>query len=320
MDRAAEQLWIFLVALALAATIAALTPIGARGDDLSDIPGAFVDIGIGAAPMAMGGAVAATAGGAGAIFWNPACLGNGERSREFTVAYCEQLGLVPYTAAAGVTRLAGGYSIGIGLLYSGDDVLSETTALVGASRAVRELPWCPEGTLEVGAAARTRWASFGNNDSVEGQVTGSALGFGLDVGARMPLTPIATLGVVSRDVINVLNWDTSSGGSYSEGAVPALIVGIALEPRDDLLFEIDLDKALYGDGRDIVSLGTEIRLFGMAALRGGYRKDTTFSNIEEYTLGAGAEITTGNTLINVDLGYLFGDIKNTMRFTLGVGI
>ena len=136
----------------------------------------------------------------------------------------------------------------------------------------------------------------------------------------MPLTPIATLGVVSRDVISMVNWDTSSGGGCSEGAVPALIVGIALEPRNGLVFEIGLDESLYSDGRDTVSLGTEIRLFGIAALRGGYREDMTFSELEEYSPGAGAEIATGNALIDVDPGYLFGDTKNTLRPTLDVVI
>jgi len=320
LSRATERAWIVLIAVALAAVVVALTPAPASGDELSDIPGAFVDVGIGARPMAMAGAVAAAARGAGTIFWNPACLGNGDRPTEFAITYCDQLGLVPYTAAAGVKRLNSGYSIGLGLIYSGDEVLSETTALLGASRAVGTLPWCEERVIEVGAAVRTRWASFGSNDSTEGQVTGSALGFGLDVGTTVPLTPAATLGIVTRDIVNALNWDTSSGGTYSEGVVPAVVTGVAFEPRDDLLLEVDIDKALYQDGRDLVSLGAEIKLFGVAALRGGYRKDLTYSDLEEYAVGGGAEVATGSTVIGVDLAYLFGDLENTMRFTLGVGL
>ena len=130
------------VALSVLAAIS-LSAETARGGELSDIPGAFADVGIGASAMGMGGAVAASIEGASSLFWNPAGLGQAGSSRELMVAYGDQMGIVPYSAGAGLRQL-GDYTLGVGLLYSGDDVLSETSVLIGAAREFKVLPWAPE--------------------------------------------------------------------------------------------------------------------------------------------------------------------------------
>jgi hypothetical protein len=316
-DTAALMQGLFL-ALAVAAVLAFWAPV-AWGQDLSSIPAAFVDVGIGAGEMGMGGAVTASSGGASAIFWNPAGLARQDRKTEFFLAYCDQMGLIPYSAGSALYTL-GDYALGLGVLYSGDDVLSETSILLGASGAFEVLPWDKDRSADVGLSLRTRWSSYGNNESTGEQVTGSALGLGLDVGARIPLGSAVTIGLAGRDVVNVLNWDSSSAGSYGENVPATLSAGIAITPHDGLLIEIDLDETFGGDADDVLRAGAEISLFDVACLRGGYITRLPAGDPDEYSVGAGATFPAGSATMTLDAAYLFGHLENTLRFSLGVAL
>jgi len=306
------------VALSVLAAMS-LSAETARGGELSDIPGAFVDVGIGAGAMGMGGAVVASVDGASSLFWNAAGLGQAESSGELMVAYGDQMELIPYSAGAGL-RQWGDYTLGVGLLYSGDEVLSETSVLIGAAREFKVLPWAPDRAAGFGATLRTRWASYGNNESTGEQVTGSAMGLGLDVGTLIPLTDSATLGVAGRDVISMLNWDSSAAGSYGESVPAALVIGVAMRPHDRVLLEVDLDKALHRDANGIVRAGAELTLFGVACLRGGYVTTLSEDESDEFSIGAGATFPAGATVMTLDAAYLFGRLADTLRFSLGVAL
>ncbi|MFH1501526.1 MAG: hypothetical protein ABIG03_00630 [Candidatus Eisenbacteria bacterium] len=304
-------------AVALALSVAVLCgPVQAFAQDLSHIPAAFVDVGTGAREMAMGGAAIVSSSGAPAVFWNPAGLAATEAATELYVTYGDQMGLVPYSAASGVKRVGKRYSVGVGVIYSGDEVLSEMTGLLCAAGNFQGVPWMPEGTVLAGAAVRARWASFGNNPGSDARVTGSALGAAVDAGVIVPLSASARFGVAGRDLVGILNWDSSSSGSYEEGVPPALVFGVAVELAESALVEVDLDKALRLDGRDLVSVGGEVEMFGVAALRAGYRVALAPHEYEEFSLGGGASVTTSRSEITLDVAYVFGKLADTLR--LGV--
>lgn len=304
-----------IAALAAAALLA--PPAGA--ERVSDIPGAFADVGIGAGEMGMGGAVVAGVEGASAVFWNPAGLARSERSREFAVTYCDQMGLVPYSAASGLFQLGDRYALGAGVVYSGDDALSETTVLVSLARRLPDAPWEKERPVTAGATVRTRWASFGNNESTHAQVTGSAFGLAVDVGAIVPVPGGLSLGVSARDVAGVLSWDSSARGTYDEGVPATLTLAVGSTPWHDLSVEVDLEKALHLDRRDMVLAGAELRLFRVAAIRGGYRRALPPGDLEEFSVGAGATVTAGTTAISVDVTYLLGHVDDTLRLGVAFG-
>jgi hypothetical protein len=303
--------------LACAAAVALCAAEPARGEELSDIPGSFADVGIGTAEMGMGGAAVAGATGASAIFWNPAGLAFTERGREFSLGYCDQMGLVPYSAASGVFRLTDDIAVGGGIIYSGDDVLSEATALVAAAGTITGIPLAGGRSIAVGATVRVRRASFGGDGSVDQEVTGSALGFGLDLGVAVPIAASTKAGFCVRDVVGALNWETSARGSYEEGVPANLTVGVAHEVLPSVSLEIDLEKALRLDRHDVILVGAELRLFEVAAVRGGFRRALEPGDLEEFSIGAGATVAAGTTSITVDAAYLIGHVENTLR--IGVG-
>jgi hypothetical protein len=308
-----------LASAALLATIL-LVPVAVGAEGLSDIPAAFVDVGTGARQMGMGGAAVATSRGASSIFWNPAGLTGAERNKGVSLSYADVMGIVPYSAASGIMELGDTYTVGAGILRSGDDVLTETTLLAGAARGW-ELPAYLGGRwVDVGVTLKTRWASFGNNQSEDGQVSGSARGFGLDGGAIVQITEGATFGIAVRDVVNSLTWDSAEEGSSSEDVPSALVMGLAVRPTDNVLLAVDIDKALHLDSRDMVMAGAEVDLFGVASVRGGYRKALPPGELEEWAVGAGARVPAGNVEIALDLAYLLGHLDNTLRFSVGLGL
>ncbi len=304
-----------LVCAVLAAlTLAHASPSDAQ--DLSHIPAAFVDVGVGPREMGMGGAAVAVAHGPSAVFWNPACLATQTSSGTAMVTYGDQMGLVPYSAAAGAWRLGDRWVAGVGLIYSGDDALSETTVLLSGAADLGTPSWTDSGRLLAGATIRVRRASYGDNESEGQQVTGDASGAALDAGAVVPLGTSSRAAVSLRDVAGVLEWNSSSSGSYEEGVPPAVVFGVAQEVGGMAVIEVDLDKSLWSDGRDVVSAGCEVRLFGMAALRAGYRRGLAPDELEEASIGGGATVTSDRYVATLDLAYVFGRLENTLRMGL----
>jgi hypothetical protein len=290
----------------------------ARAQEISDIPAAFVEIGIGARPMGMGGAVTARSMGAESIFWNPAGLTGAGTPKEFAVTYGNQMGLIPYSALSGAIHVGSDYTLGVGLIHSGDEVLTETTLLVGISRAIVTTPWLSSTRIVAGASARTRWASFGNNESTEEQVSGSAFGVSFDAGFLVPLTESVTAAARARDLVGSLTWNSSACGSYEENVPTALTLGFMVAPREAVSLELDLDKSLRQDNPDRLMVGAEVEILEVASLRGGYLRALPPGELEEYTLGAGTDIPVGSTTFSVDFAYIFGHLENTMRFSLRV--
>ncbi len=306
--------------IAAASLVVCLCATDARAQELSDIPAAFVETGIGARPIGMAGAVTARPMGAESIFWNPAGLSGVEAHTELAATYGDQMGLIPYSALCGAVRMNGGYTLGVGLIHSGDEVLTETTALVGVSHAILTTPWLPSTHISAGASARTRWASFGNNAGTEGQVTGNAFGISFDVGILVPVTGSTAVAVRARDLVGSLKWNSSAGGAYEENVPVAVVFGFMVSPREAVSLELDLDKSLRQDNPDRLMVGAEVGILDVASLRGGYVRDLPPGELEEYTLGAGADIPVGGTTFSVDFAYVFGYLENTMRFSLRIAL
>ena len=126
--------------------------------------------------------------------------------------------------------------------------------------------------------------------------------------------------MAGRDIVSMLNWDSSAAGAYGENVPAALAIGVAMRPHDHVLLEIDLDKALHQDTNGVVRAGAELTLFGVACLRGGYVTTLSEDESDEFSIGAGATFPAGTTAMTLDVAYLFGRLADTLRFSLGVAL
>lgn len=172
----------------LLVTLAVLASGNAQSQELSMIPGSFVDIGFGTRPVGMGFAFVGLADDENSPYWNPAGLTQlNEIKAGFSQA--DQLGLITYNYASATMPLPGNqHAVGISVISSGDEAMEELS--VHAAYGIRF------NIVSLGVALKYRNASFGNNtlnrdDYVVFDDEEIDIGFGQQVlGMRMELALI----------------------------------------------------------------------------------------------------------------------------------
>jgi len=295
----------------------ALLPLAVSAQDLANIPGMFIDIGFGARPMGMGGAFTALANDANAVLLNPAGLGS-LQAQYASFFYCKQFALIPYTLtvyAKGFTDKNWAHSEA--LIVSGDDALRETTLLFGAGYKLASI--IPG--LQLGATLKYKNATFGNNkEGGAGQVRGSAVGFGMDLGAIYPVQEKVAIGLVLKDVFDFISWNSTASGIYTEGSPMRMIGGVAFTPRNDFIITLDLDKSLHRDTQDRLHIGSEKRFFNLFSLRAGAFQSMLAAAAMNYNAGFGCQYTAFNNMtFYLDLAYVMQEIENSVRVSCTVG-
>lgn len=309
-----------LLPLLILAAFAWIAP--AQGQDLSGIPGAYVDVGLGVRPLGMGGAYVAVAQDEAATRWNPAALATQQR-RSAGFTWTKQMNLIPYNYLSGTFPL---YRKGVGYYVeaSGDDALRENTIAVGYGSTAEQLPFLRGGNrLSVGLTTKLRWASFGNNPNGGlGQVTGDAIGFGVDFGMlyTVPFVRGLTAGVMLRDAVNSITWDSSTSGQYQEGVPTTLTAGVAYQDGRRVLVTFDIMPALYRDVYTRFAVGGEYRLLKVISLRAGVSQDIGSTEPRrDVTAGLGVHVPIfGSAMLEAGAAYLFDELVNTPRVGLAI--
>ena len=290
-------------------------------DDLSNIQGAFLDVGFGARPMAMGGAYVAITQKANSILWNPAGLSNATGKHNISFDNVNLLNLYNYSFFGYGCKLKGDHAFGTGMIYSGDEAMSETTVyLSGAFNCKKYIRPKFLKKFSLGVNLKYFGSSFGNNSDgsfIDGdgehQVSGSAHGFGIDLGLQTEISifkkrSIDQIGILWRNPINSISWESenevgSAMGSYSEELPPALIIGYGMI-KERFIFSIDYEKALFQDVKDMIRAGTEFRFFGRTlALRTGYSQEIYTGENRRYSFGLGFQVKWKKALLFFDIAY-----------------
>ncbi|MBU2508638.1 MAG: hypothetical protein KJ799_18230 [Bacteroidetes bacterium] len=305
-----------------------------HAQDLSGIPGAFVDIGFGAKPVAMGGAFVGLANDVNSIIWNPAGLSYIQK-KQVSFTYTNQLGLIDYQYLAAALPISkkDQSSLGFAVIASGDEAMREWTF---QSSYGREL----YGFL-VGASIKLRYATFGNNklsqndfalfepdeisDGLANQVKGDAIGFGFDVGALYKFTEKITVGILLKDIYAPLFWNSENEsainkpkGSYDELIPFEAVFGSALNPIEQLTITADYSPAVYEDGINKFRGGVEGNLFNVLYLRGGFQQYLNDLDDEKYALGVGLKIGDNDLRFFFDYTYLLEELANTQRISISL--
>ncbi|MCK9211264.1 MAG: conjugal transfer protein TraF [Ignavibacteriaceae bacterium] len=303
--------------------------------ELSNFAGAFVDIGFGARPAALGNAYVGLANDVNCIVWNPAGISS-IKTMQTAFTYTKLLGLVDYNYLAFSLPLKDDQGAGAALIVSGDAALREYTLNLGYSRKFLL------DSLYIGFGLKFRYASFGNNslsagdyilfesdeisDGILNQVKGSAFGFGFDFGVLYHLNDKIKIGLMFRDIYSPLFWnskvdnpDKKAKGKYSELIPFEPTIGTSFKVSDQITFTTDYTSVVRKDVSDKLRAGIEASLFQILSVRGGVQYFLNNEKDEKYSLGLGLNFGAGNERkIHLDYTFMMEEFANSQRISIGL--
>ncbi|RMF59608.1 MAG: hypothetical protein D6748_06025 [Calditrichaeota bacterium] len=304
----------------------------------------FLEIGVGARALAMGGAFTALANDPTAIYWNVAGIAKLNRTG-LIFNHTEWIADINFDYIAGIVPMGRYGTVGVSITSLSMNEMDVTTVFE------------PEGTgqtfkandfaVSVAYALRlTEKFAIGFNPKFIYQSIWqmSAIGFGIDIGVHyetpfknvllgFSMTNFGTKMQMSGDNARVLyDFDPHSTGNNDR--VTALLEtsrwSLPLNFKIGLLYKlidgerqtafITLDAQHPNNDYESVNVGVEYVLNKMFAFRGGYKSMFLADSEESFTLGAGLNYPIlGNILLHVDFAYAdFGRLENIQKFSLGI--
>ncbi len=300
-----------VLALALAASPAAALNLATGGAGTSGAD--FLTIGIGARPLAMGGAFAAVDAGAdaNAVNWNPAALGFIKKA-DVTASYNslfidENQGYTGYAAPLGKDG---------GVWAAGFNYLSVSN--IERRAGDTETPDSTFGNQNY-AASFSYARSLGGRLALAGSLkyvrtaldTLKENAMAVDAGV-LALTPIdnLTLGAAIRNLGTNVGPD-SMPLAFKGGAAYKLL-------GRRLLLDSDVDW-LATERRGYWSVGSEYWITPNLAARAGYQLGHGSDQLSDRLLGLGAGLGVKFNRFTLDYAFIpYGDLGNTHRATLGL--
>jgi hypothetical protein len=306
----------------------------ATGQELSSIPGAFADVGIGARAAALGYTGVASERGASAMAWNPASLAS-DQGMELTFSYVDQVELVEFGHVAWVMPFRSGRSAwGLSAHVSGDDMLREMTARIAYSHRIRFL-W-------LGVGLGYRLADFGDNTlssddyvvfdpdevsvGLSRQVNGTASGFLVDLGMRVAFTHRLDMAVAARNVAAPMEWTTYSEAragahSYFESIPLEISTGVAYRLSDRLGGYLEWTPNISGDAIPRFGLGVSFEPMDEVTFRVGRLMTQDRRRDEWKTFGFGIRTPKGlGWSIEADYAFIVSHLARTQQISLRFGL
>jgi long-subunit fatty acid transport protein len=304
----------------------------------------FLEIGVGARAIGMGGAFVATANDASAIYWNPAGLGNLHRP-EILFVHTRWIANISFDFAGAVLPLGR-----IGTLGASVTMLSMNDMLV---RTVDK----PEGTGEYfGVNSMALMVSYGfsitdrfvigfNTKYIHEKIwKESAQAFALDIGTvfrtglnNMRIGAVLTnfgtdMRMEGEDLLVFHDPDPYQMGNNDQifaelktekWPLPLNFqAGLAMEVLKSELHRITVEAdAMHPiDNKESVHMGMEYALREQFLVRGGYRNLFLSNSEEGFTAGAGFNIRfLNNFQVLIDYAYAdFGRLQNAQRFSVSL--
>ncbi|MCK9329970.1 MAG: PorV/PorQ family protein [Candidatus Cloacimonetes bacterium] len=310
-----------------------------NADNLSNIESAFIDIGLGARGIGMGGAYSAISKDANSMIWNPSGMVLNQDRYCINFDYADLYGLYRYSFFGLSGFINEGIASGVGMLYSGDDSMNETSiylsgAILG-SYANNYVKFMPK-KLTLGMNIRILLSSYGNNsdgawydeNNLNHQVQGNAKGYAVDLGLNYLISEKDRIAMVMKNTLGSISWDSKNDigtaeGKYSEGLPTNLTFGYA-RTENKFIVAVDINKALHSDTEDYLLLGIEYNLFKeLMDLRAGYSQEMNTGLNRKYSFGTGFHINLGKNIFDIDMSYQIHtewEKHNTLRLSCGIGI
>jgi hypothetical protein len=269
----------------------------------------FLNVGVGARGLGMGGAYTALADDADSIYWNPAGLAQVEK-HEFQASESElgqntREGFFSYAGAASIGTFAAGVTYLNEGSIDGRDAQGHATANFSAA----------DVAVAGGYARKTALADLGASVKFIQSHIGSAQAttFGVDLGARKQLGQVV-LGAALRNAGPGMKFDSETNDlplRLALGAAYKFVGGHALTA--------ELTNAPRVGGTE-VAFGGEFQALKAVFLRAGYTTQTAidggsgFDAMRGLTIGVG--LRSGGWTIDY-AAVPMGGLGSTHRFTLG---
>ncbi len=305
-----------------------LSELSSNGKNVGTTAAAFLEIGAGARPQAMGGAYTSISDDATSMYWNPAGIGS-IKGFEVLVSHTNWIFETNYDYIGIVSSVSEMISIGANITSFG--VGDQIVRTVGFEEGTGEVYSAQDFAIGLSFAMNlTDRFSFGINTKYINQRIwhSSATGFAIDVGALYKTQldglqmgfSISNFGtdmqMAGRDLINAIDSDIINEGvdkvpvNYETGSfgLPMLFrFGLSYiieipSIKSDLLIATDLLKPNNDD--ESVNIGLEYKVYNMFALRAGYKSLFIDENTGGLSLGGGIIIATSTINILVDYAYV----------------
>ena len=309
--------------------------------------GEFLNLGVGARPLGMGGSFVAISDDATAAYWNPAGLGGLDRT-EISFMHAGIFGLDSYDFLNCVQPLGGTGTFGLSWIRLGIDDIPITALQKSGNMSASNRPYITqymqdsENAFILSYGKRFRlhipigeYRSKGTDIQIGGNVKflynsvsgmkRNAIGFGGDIGLIWRTSFVSengqagtgdlSLGVVVQDFSKTrIFWNTTSSPSHTDIIPQNLKIGAAYSRQlpgigSEIILAIDADTR-YGME---MHYGMEYVLANILSLRLGAQE-------QNFTAGAGLNVgfVRGESALSflVDYAFLSHELGNTHRVSL----
>ena len=269
----------------------------------------FLNLGVGARYLAMGGAGTALSEDPNSLYWNPAGLAGAQR--EFTVSDMElqQTTRLDFAAFAQPTTKCGTFALGGGYLSQGTiegrDLNGHPTGGFSAADADVILAHGYKTDLvDIGSAVKFIQSHIGS---------AQATTFAVDLGARKKLGPV----VIAAALRNL--GPGMKFASETDDLPMRLALGAAYKSERGHAMTIEVTNAPRAGGTD-VGFGGEFQAVRNVFLRGGYTTQTAITGGSGFDAARGLTLGVGFRANAWTIDYAavpMGELGSTHRFTLG---
>jgi opacity protein-like surface antigen len=304
----------------------------------------FLEIGVGARPLAMGGAFTALANDPSALYWNVAGIAKLNRTGIF-FNHSEWVADINFDYLAGVVPVGRFGTLGISITALTMDEMDVTT--VDAPEGTGQTFKAGDFAVSIGYALKLtdRFAIGFNPKFIYQSIWEmSATGFGIDVGVHydtpfknvslgFSMSNFGTKMAMAGDNARVLH-DIDPQSSGNNDRVTALLetskwalplnfkIGLVYKAFDSEKHRayLAVDAQHPNNDYESVNAGVEYVFNKMFALRGGYKSLFLKDSEESFTLGGGINYPIlGNILLHIDYAYAdFGLLEKVQKFSIGL--
>ncbi|NQV72350.1 hypothetical protein HQ496_04435 [bacterium] len=301
---------------------------------LSAIPGAFADIGIGAHVAGQGFTGTASISGAGAVNWNIASIYPAD-GLEASFSYVDQLGLIDYGhVSIAIPLFSNRNAVAFSAEYSGDEALTEQSVHFGYSHRIAFM-W-------LGLGVGYRSASFGRNtisssdyhvfsdsdvdEANNRKVYGNASGLNVDLGLLMKLGADVRWGISAKNVTAPLTWKSASQSrpevsSYVESIPLEISTGVTYQLSDHISGALEWVPDLASSSISRIGFGADFSPVYSISIRAGRMLLQDGYKNEVSTFGFGIRTPRSMDLrLSVDYAYVSSFLATTQHVSLLVGL